>query len=317
MVKELVVAISLGILSTLLLSISIIGNDGGANYGAAFQSLALWTLSLVPLFISGLGFGIMSATASVITGAIVASLVLSPVFGLTYAILCGAPVLVIVRQALLWRGTEEEKFWYPTEYLLISWVGICVGLTIAAMVVVNMNDELQQGLITGFDQMLVQLKELKGVSPTLTAEEFVAMMPQFLGPMWGLFVLLSGSLAQGLLVRFGKNKRPTPKLTKMELPTWSALVFIAAVVLSIFLDGIWPILGAIVIALEIAFFLQGMAVIHVVSKRWNGRPILLGAIYMVLIIMLWPFLLVTILGMMENWIGFRRRFAVTTHQEED
>lgn len=317
MVKDLVIAISLGILSTLLLSLSILGSDGGANYGTALQSLALWTLSLVPIFFSGLGFGVMSAVISVITGAIIASVLLSPVFGITYAVLVGAPVIVLVRQALLWRGTDEEKSWYPVGYLIIWWAGICVALTIAAMVVVNMNDELRQGMIAGFDQMLTQLKELNGVSATMTAEEFVARMPQYIGPMWGLFVLLSGTLAQGLLVRFGKNQRPTPKLTEMELPRWAALAFVAAVVLSILLDGIWPVLGAIVITLEIAFFLQGMAVVHVVSHRWKSRPILLGAIYMVLIIMLWPFLLVTVLGLMENWIGFRRRFAVTTHQEED
>ncbi len=317
LVKELVIAASLGVLSALLLMISVFGNDGGANYGTAFQSLALWTLSLVPLFISGLGFGTLSASVTVVTGAVTAGIFLSPVFGLSYAVISGLPVIILVRQALLWREDEGKKYWYPTEYLILWWVGICIGLTIAAMGVLAWDNGLREGLTTGFDQMLAQLKEVRGVSPQITAEEFVNLMPQILGPMWGLFILLSGCLAQGLLVRFKKNIRPTPKLTEMELPKWLALAFIGTAALSVILDGSWPILGAVVIMLEVAFFLQGMAVIHVVSKRWNGRPFILWSIYIMMALMLWLVLIVTILGLMENWIGLRRRFAVTTPQEED
>ena len=87
--------------------------------------------------------------------------------------------------------------------------------------------------------------------------------------------------------------------------------------MSVLLDTPLPLLGAVVITLETLFFLQGMAVIHVVSHRWNGRPFILGAVYILMIITLWLVLLVAILGLMENWIGFRRRFAVTTKLEED
>lgn len=309
MAKELVVAVALGILSTLLLSISVVGNSGMATYGMAFQSLALWTLSLVPLFVSGLGFGVRSAAISVVSGAVVAAVLLDPVFGLTYAGISGVPVVILVRQALLKREADGQIFWYPTEYLMMWWAGICIALTVAAMVMLNWDEGLRQALVSAFDQMMVQLKEIRGVNSALTGSDFVAMMPQFLGPMWGLFILLSGSLAQGVLVRFNRNIRPTPELTKMELPVWLALAFTAAVVLSIILDGHWPVVGAIVITLETVFFLQGMAVIHVVSRRWNGRPFILGAIYAVLIVTLWLVVVITILGLMENWVGFRRRFA--------
>jgi hypothetical protein len=60
-----------------------------------------------------------------------------------------------------------------------------------------------------------------------------------------------------------------------------------------------------------------MAVIHVVSHRWNGRPFILGAIYVATVLMLWLALIITILGLMENWVGFRRRFGIPPRQEED
>ncbi|MCF8468497.1 MAG: YybS family protein [Sneathiella sp.] len=320
MVKELVIAVALGILNILLLSVSIVGNTGGASYGTAFQTLAMWTLSLVPLFVSGLGFGVRSAVISVLSSALVASILLSPVFAATYAVISGVPVILLVRQALLWRETDGQRYWYPTEYLMIWWAGISVALTGVAMGLLHWDEALRQGLVDGFDQMLAQLTEMRGAAPALTGEEFVSLMPQFLGPMWGLFILLSGSLAQGLLVRFNRNIRPSPELTKMELPNWLALVFIGATALSVIVGGAWPVVGAIVITLETAFFLQGMAVIHVVTHRWNNRPLILGAVYVVIILTfftLWLVLVITILGLLENWIGFRRRFAVTTKLEED
>ncbi|PHQ70899.1 MAG: hypothetical protein COB93_04395 [Sneathiella sp.] len=317
MVKELVIAVSLGLLSALLLFVSIIGNDGSADFGAAFQSLVLWTLSLVPLFVSGLGFGVLSAGVSVLTGALLFVVLLNPVFGATYAVLSGAPVILLARQALLWREHDGKRFWYPTEYLMLWWVGICVILTTGIVSLLYLNDEMRQELITGFDQALSQLKDLRGVDPTVTAEDLVAIIPLVIGPMWGVFILLGGCLAQGLLVRFDKNMRPTPRLTEMELPKWSALALIATTALFVIVGSSWPIIGALVVALGIAYFFQGMAVIMVVTRGRNGRPFILGAIYVLMFLMFWPIVVVIILGLIEKWIGFRRRFAVTAPQEED
>ena len=315
--KELVVAVALGILNTALVALSILGNVGGTSFGTAFQTIAFWILSLIPLFVSGLGFGLRSALISVATGVLVAAIAIDTGFALAYAVIAGLPVVILVRQALLWRESDGTRFWYPVDYLLIWWAGICIGLTGLAIGLLHWDEALRQGMVEAFDQMLVQMQEIQGVTPALTGEEFVSLMPQFLGPIWGMFILLSGCLAQGLLARFNKNIRPTPKLTKMALPNWLALAFIAATALSVLLDTPLPLLGAVVITLETLFFLQGMAVIHVVSHRWNGRPFILGAVYILMIMTLWLVLLIAILGLMENWIGFRRRFAVTTKLEED
>ncbi|MBO0334508.1 DUF2232 domain-containing protein [Sneathiella sp. CAU 1612] len=317
MVKELAVAVALGVLNTALVMLSIAGNAGGSSFGTALQTLIFWILSLVPLFVSGLGFGLRSALISILSSVLVAAIAINPSFALAYAVISGAPVILLVRQALLWRETDGVKYWYPADYLMIWWAGICVGLTLLAMGLLQWDDALRQGLIDGFDQMLVQMTEIQGVAPALTGAEFVMLMPQFLGPLWGVFILLSGCLAQGVLVRFNRNLRPTPELTKMALPNWLALAFIGATVLSVLLDATVPLLGALVITLEILFFLQGMAVIHVVSHRWNGRPFILGAIYVATVMMLWLVLIIAILGLMENWVGFRRRFAAPPRQEED
>ncbi len=317
MVREIIIAVALGILNTAFVSLSILGNTGGTNFGTALATLVFWILSLVPLFVSGLGYGVKSAAISVGTSAVIAALAIGVPFALTYLGVAGLPVILLVRQALLWRQGNGVTYWYPADRLLLWWAGICIILTGLAMALLGWDDAMRQGLIDGFDQMMAQVAEMQDAAPRMTGEAFVALIPQYMGPMWGLFILLSGCLAQGVLVRFKKNIRPTPELSKMVLPQWLAIAFIGATVASVLLDGTFPLLGAVEITLVALFFLQGMAVIHVVSHRWNARAAILGVIYVVTIMMLWMVLLIAILGLMETWVGFRRRFAPPPRQEED
>lgn len=317
MVREIVIAVALGILNTAFVSLSIIGNTGGTNFGTALATLVFWVLSLVPLFVSGLGFGLKSAVISVVTSAIIAALTIGSPFALTYLGVAGLPVILLVRQALLWQQGDGVIYWYPTDRLLLWWAGICIALTGLAMALIGWDDAMRQGLIAGFDQIMAQVEEMQGTTPRMSGEAFVSMIPQYMGPMWGLFILMSGCLAQGVLVRFRKNIRPTPELSKLALPQWLAIAFVGATVLSVILEGTFPLLGAIEITLVTLFFLQGMAVIHVVSHRWGARAAILGVVYVVTIMMLWMVLLIAILGLMETWVGFRRRYAPPPRQEED
>lgn len=317
MVREFVVAVALGLLNTTLVTLSLLGQSGGTSFGTALATLVFWTLSLVPLFVSGLGFGLRSAVITVASSALIAALAINGAFALVYVGVAGLPILLLVRQALLWRQIDGKTYWYPADRLLLWWAGICIALTGLVMLLLGWDDAMRQGLIDGFDQVMAQVEEMQGAPSGMTGEAFVALIPQYMGPMWGLFILLSGCLAQGLLVRFKKNIRPTPELSTIMLPQWLAIALIGATVLNVMLDGPYPLLGALEITLVMLFFLQGMAVIHVVSHRWNARPAILGVIYVVTIMMVWMVLLVAILGLMETWVGFRRRFAVPPRQEED
>jgi hypothetical protein len=71
------------------------------------------------------------------------------------------------------------------------------------------------------------------------------------------------------------------------------------------------------LTLQIAFFLQGMAVIHKVSKSWSYRAALLAALYLVMFLMFWPVLLIAVLGLVDSWAGFRGRQTAAPGQEDD
>lgn len=275
------------------------------------------SLAIVPLFTSGLGFGLATAGISVLTGAVIASIIASPLFGLSYAFFCGLPVLVIVRQALLWKEDGGTVYWYPVERLTLTWVAISLTPTIAATMLLWMNDTMRAELMTQYELFLSQMETMGAARPTMTADEYLGFALQFIGPMWALFVLLGGCLAQGLLVRFEKNIRPTPELNKLKLPVWAHVLLIGLIALTMLFQGLGAIAGALVIMLSMAFFFQGMVIVHQVSKGWPNRGPILVAIYILLIIMLWPALIIIVLGLVDHWVGFRERFAPGPNQEED
>ncbi|OUR76667.1 hypothetical protein A9Q83_13950 [Alphaproteobacteria bacterium 46_93_T64] len=317
MIKDISISASLGIASTLFLSLSLIGAGENAVNTNAFQALSLMTLSVIPLFIAGLGWGLTGGVVSVVTGAVVAAAFIAPLFSLTYVLTCGLPVLAITRQSLLWREENEKIFWYPVSNLFGVWVLVSITLSCMAIALLYMNEELRNALITQFDQIIPQLQKQGGVFATVTAEKVVWLMPQFFGPFWGIVLMMGGCLAQGVLVRFKKNVRPSPEFSGLKMPKWVAIVTIGVFVFGTFFNVAEPIIGAVVLTLEIVFFLQGIGVIHRVSRSWKFRSAMLAAVYLIMILMFWPVLVVALLGLVDSWVGFRERLDAIPSQEED
>lgn len=317
MVKNVTIAIALGILSALLLSFAFPGAGAATIVAVSVRWIIMASLAIVPLFAAGLGFGLATAVISVLTGAVMVSIFATPMSGLIYALFCGLPVLAIVRQALQWREDGGKVYWYPVERLTLLWAGLGVIPTLAAATLLWTNEDLRAELTVQYDSFLAQMETMGAAPLTMTADEYLGFALQFIGPMWALFLLLGGSLAQGLLVRFEKNIRPTPELNKLKLPLWAHVLFLGLAALIVLFQGLGAIAGALVIMLSIAFLIQGMVIIHQISKGWSVRGPLLVTIYILLILMLWPALLVIIVGLVDHWVGFRARFAPEPSQEED
>lgn len=312
MIKDIGIGVALGIASTVFLTLSLSGGGGNPGNVNAFQAMSLMTLSVVPLFISGLGWGLIGGFISVATGAIAAALIIAPLFSLTYVLTCGLPVLVIVRQALLWRQEDEKIAWYPSSNLMVIWVFVSIALSCLAIVLLYMNEEFRNALIVQFDQIVPMLQKQGEAFKTLTAEKIVWLMPQFFGPFWAIVLLIGGVLAQGVLVRFKKNSRPSPVFQDVRQPKWLAFATIAIFVINTFSNFADVILGSAMLTLVLAFFLQGMAIIHKVSKEWNYRSAILAAVYLIMILMFWPVLVIALLGLVDSWVGFRDRISSTT-----
>jgi hypothetical protein len=272
-----------------------------------------WTilayLSQLPLFAAGLWLGSGAAVLSGLAGAVIlvvtGGLLTAVVFGVVDAL----PVALLVRQALLARpagGGAVE--WYPPG-LLTAWLtGFGLAALAVTLVLVGgaaaLQAGLQEALAPMFDRRLDSLPEHDAV---LAAIAFV--LPGILGASWMLMTATNGSLAQGVLARFGANWRPSPDLAALGLPLWIPVLLALAAGASLF-SGTARFVGiSVMIVLAVPFCLAGLAVLHTFARRFSRPAVLLITFYMLAGVLGWPLLLITLLGVAESSLGLRRRFA--------
>jgi hypothetical protein len=119
----------------------------------------------------------------------------------------------------------------------------------------------------------------------------------------------NGSLAQGLLSRFGASWRPSPDLAALGLPLWIPILLAFATGATA-LGGTARFLGInVMIALAVPFCLAGLAVLHTVARRFSRPAIPLVTFYVLAGVFGWPLLVVALLGLLDSSFGLRRRFA--------
>ena len=141
------------------------------------------------------------------------------------------------------------------------------------------------------------------------------MTPFFLGfsaTTWLLMIIVNAGLAQSLLASRGWSKRPKPEWSQVRLPGWFDWVLVGTAAAALVSHGDVGFLARnIVMILLTPYFLVGLAVAHVIARRSTMPGLMLGAFYIVLIVFfLLGAALVAVLGIVEQWIGVRRRFNV-------
>jgi Predicted membrane protein (DUF2232) len=273
-------------------------------------SMILVYLAQLPLFAAGLWLG---TGASALAG-LLAALILASAGNLLAAALFAAlnvvPVVLLVRQSLLARtGPGDAVEWYPPG-LMTAWL---TGLGLAAAVVMivflggpqDMQAALRAVLAPAFDR---QLGEITPELDELLA--FVAfVLPGVVATSWMVMTVSNGSLAQGLLARFGVSWRPSPDLAALGLPMWIPVV-LAVASGAMLLGGTARFIGVnVLIVLAVPFCLAGLAVLHTVARRFPRPAVTLTVFYLLAGILGWPLLLIALLGLLDSPLGLRRRFA--------
>jgi hypothetical protein len=283
-------------------------------------SMILVYLAQLPLFAAGLWLG----TGASASAGFVAALILAGSGSLLAAALFAAlnvvPVVLLVRQSLLARANPRNAVdgnavdgnaveWYPPG-LMTAWL---TGLGLAAAVVTFVflggpqatQAALREALAPALDRHRGELPP--ELDELLTFIAFI--LPGIVATSWMVMTATNGSLAQGLLARFGASWRPSPDLAALGLPMWipALLAFAAA---STFFGGTARFIGVnVLIVLAVPFCLAGLAVLHTVARRFPRPAVTLVTFYLLAGVLGWPLLLIALLGLLDSPLGLRRRFA--------
>lgn len=311
MSRETAIALALGALSGACL-LSLASGSLGA--------LILLYMSPLPLFLTGLTFGIQKAGTAMVAG-IAVSLVYGIATVLPYAAVVAIPAAILTRKALLSRTTPDGMVeWYPPGLLLI-WLAAIAG---AGFLLASLGADLNGipgGLPGVFEPRLATiLRHFKthdlGGSPDQLAKRLATIMPAMLAALWMLLMAVNGILAQGVAARLQRNLRPSPRIEAIELPR-RAFYALAMATIGAFLPGeLGYIGGTLAVILAMPFFFQGLAVVHALARRSKMPGLVLGSFYVVLLLSGGQILavLITAVGLIEQWAGFRRMMG--GHGEE-
>lgn len=311
MSRETAIALALGALSGACL-LSLASDSLGA--------LILVYMSPLPLFLTGLMFGMPKAAAAMAAGSAV-----SAMYGLAtvmpYVGLIAIPTAILIRQALLSRATPEGTVeWYPPGLLLIWLTAIAAAGFLLASLGARLGG-VPGGLPGVFEpRLLAVLRHFGshdlGGSPAELASRLASIMPGAIAAMWMLLSAANGILAQGLAVRLQRNIRPSPKIEAILLPR-RLFYALGAAIIGAFLPGEVGYIGAtLAVILAVPFFFQGLSVVHALARRSKMPGLVLGSFYVFLLLSGGQILavLITAIGLIEQWAGFRRMMG--GHGEE-
>ena len=276
-----------------------------------FAALIFMPFAPVPVAAIGLSFGVAQAAMVAALAIMMTAIILSPPLAMVFAITFLVPTIVLVRQALLSRQAANGHYiFFPLTQLIMLTLGMTgIGASLLFLITggadglpVSFANAIQQS-----PEVRTALMQVYGIS---SEEEMlwianVMLVSGFAG--WPLLLLGNMQIAQALLVQVKRNLRPQENYDTLQLPrrlVAPLAIFMAGAAL---LPG-WPatLSAALAAMILAAYFLLGLAIIHAISRHWNGRGLLLAALYFLIFVMAWVIIPVSLMGLLDTRFDFRK-----------
>jgi hypothetical protein len=152
------------------------------------------------------------------------------------------------------------------------------------------------------------------------AASVAALLPGMVAVYWLVMSSINGALAQSLLTKMNRARRPNPAYAALELPDWLLGALVAALLIGVAAEGDIGYYGRnAALLLVIPFGMQGTAAVHrTIRDRWNHR-FLFVAFYAVFIItfqwLVIPAMMVMI-GLGQQLLRLQRRLAAGSGKED-
>ncbi len=295
-------------------------------------ALILYLIAPLPILIATLGFGHHAGLAATLFAFAVTALIFSPLAGVMQAVSIGLPAWFSSYLLLLGRpsanGTETNPMeWYPLGRVLLWIIGLSAGLTIAgAVLIAPTYADFIETFGRAVDVVLTYDPDLvAGLSPDDRAQmvtTLASLMANIAAPISAAAsVLISVVLlwvAGRIVQASGRMPRPWPDLASTALPRLAVPALILCVGLSIGAHDYPALAGRVgLAALAMGFCLQGLAVLHAISRPLKSRRGLLFALYLSFVVLPgWPILGFALIGIADVWFSFRTRFSTASLQHK-
>ncbi len=315
MPRHLLLTFGAGLLSAVVFSLFLAGSP---------IAIVISPFTMLPLLMVGLGFGAGMTTvagvgATIVIGAMgLIGAMGSVAWAVIYAATEAIPAIAISRQALVKRRGSTAQ-WTSSGHLMGIATGYACLLFIALVIAFAGQDGGLRGILES--QIAEGLVALFGAAPNTDARQEIAqlahsaahLMPGAIAAWWLIIAMANLGIAQTVLMRLKRNRRPSLNLRMLDVPRWIRYVLGAAILLAILGPGEMSFVGwTLAVILAVPYFFVGLMVIHALCRNWRPGPFFLAGFYLLLIFRGWPMLIAAALGFVEQWVKLRHRIGGPT-----
>jgi hypothetical protein len=285
-------------------------------------SLALLYLAPLPLMVAAIGWGPLTGAIGGIAAASGIALLFGLPYAIAYVIMAALPAWWLGHLIMLGRPVASAApagngaapaapamEWYPTGRLLLWIAGFGFLTTMTALL--PLGTDAAEIAATMRDGLLAALKA-RGVesSPDMdrVVSLLVAAVPAFM--VMGVMKMLTVNLwlAGKIAATSGRLNRTWPDIRGTTLPPMTMVALCVALAFS-FSGGLLALVAQVASsALLMAYALTGFAVLHTVTLASPGRAVWLGITYVIMLALIWPVIVMVILGLADAMFGFRERY---------
>jgi len=300
-----ILAIGAGLISAVVFA--------SATTGAVVLRIVLFLLTLLSLYLTGLGLGPIAAAIAAITATATVLVIANPLAAEVYAISTALPAVFCTRLALLSRDVEGEREWYPIGRVAVT-AAIFAGVfaMLALLMMGGDVDTLTKMLRTVIESFVkTELSRIPGAPAIGPAEidditrSTLSSLPWALGLLGMGTILLNLWLAGRITLASGRLQRPWPDLATFALPPTATFALLIAIAVS-FVGGIVGLLAAGIAApFTLAFALVGLALVHALTRGSPWRTFILTALYVGVLFVPYIGLLLAITGLAETVFHYR------------
>lgn len=299
-----------GLVAALLFAVITTGN---------VLALLLYFVAPLPVLLAALGWNHRAGIVAAVTGALAVAVVFGPLAGVVFATSVALPAWWYAYLLLLARTNADGIVeWYPLGKVVVWMAGISAGLTMLGALMLGSSYE---AFVRSFERAVSIIEQInpntfQGVSPeakaqsiTEMAQLFAVVAPPISAAVGVGFAVLLAYLAGRITLASGRLPRPWPDVPAAELPAVALWALLATLAASAVLRG-FPGLFALsfAAALAMAFCMQGLAVIHVLTRGVAGRGGILASLYVVFVLLPgWPAIICALVGIADTVFGLRAR----------
>jgi predicted membrane protein DUF2232 len=311
-----------------MMQVVLIGLGAGAAAALLFASVAsgslisllLFYLAPLPILIAALGWSHWAALIAAAAAAIGLAVIFGGFFFVAFLLGVGLPAWWLGYLALLGRPMASgagEVEWYPPGRLVL-WCAILGALiVIVAIPSFGLDEEsFRAGLRSAFERILrgqsaapADSPSARPVESTRLIEFLVTVVPPGAAALATVTNVINLWLAARVVKISGRLRRPWPNLSEIEFPAFAPVALALAIAGSFLPNLLGTICGILAASLLMAYAVLGFAVLHSITRGAGGRSLVLGTVYAVVLILGWPALLISLLGLADTALALRQRFA--------